>query len=81
MQERKALLSDVKENVPAVEEKKPEPAKPAATMDADDDDFDMATENTYIPVEPKALFRSRPMYLIVRASFKHSPIPALLPLV
>lgn len=69
MQERKALLSDVKENPPAVEEPKPEAPKPVATMDADDDDYDMATENTYIPVEPKALFRGRPMYLIVRFTF------------
>ena len=77
MEERKALLADVVENPPApTEEKKEEPVppKPTATMDEDDEDIEFMTEQTYIPVEPKALFRSRPMYLIVRHIFDFSII-------
>lgn len=80
MEERKALLSDVKENPPATEEKPVDKATPKnapalATMDDEDNFNEMMTEQTYIPVEPKALFRGRPMYLIVRASCKTTKGP------
>lgn len=64
MEEKKAMLEAPKEAVAPAEQKE---RNGKSNGDEDeDDDLEAQTEHTYVPTEPKTIFRGSPMYLIVR---------------